>query len=130
MDTSYLSSSNGIKSEKIMKQKVSTEVQSESMRIANGTKKPGQSKEQTKLIAAGIEKGIAEYKKQHKAKARQQDKQKKQKLRADAAASVQETEVEIEQPTTNPSRLPWALLALSWAGFAGYLVQAGVISMA
>ena len=64
-----------------MTQKVSTEVQTESTRIASGIKKPGQSREQTKLIAAGIEKGIAEYKKQHKAKARQLDKQKKQKIR-------------------------------------------------
>lgn len=111
-----------------MKQKVSSEVQTESIRIANGTKKPGQTKEQTKLIAAGIEKGIAEYKKQHKSKVRQQDKQKKQKLRSDAAAAAQVTEVQVEQ-TTSPSRLPWALLALSWAGFAGYLVQAGVINM-
>lgn len=45
-----------------MTQKVSTEVQTESTRIASGIKKPGQSREQTKLIAAGIEKGIAEYK--------------------------------------------------------------------
>lgn len=112
-----------------MKQKVSNEVQSESMRIANGTKKPGQNREQTKLIAAGIEKGIAEYKKQHKAKSRQQDKQKKQKLRADAAAATQETAIEVEQTPASPSRLPWMLLALSWAGFAGYLVQTGVIAM-
>ena len=79
-----------------MTQKVSTEVQTESTRIANGIKKPGQSREQTKLIAAGIEKGIAEYKKQHKAKARQLDKQKKQKIRSNTAAAAKENEAEIE----------------------------------
>ena len=114
-----------------MTQKVSTEVQTESTRIANGIKKPGQSREQTKLIAAGIEKGIAEYKKQHKAKARQLDKQKKQKIRSNTAAAAKENEaeIEIEQTQARSSRLPWALLALSWAGFAGYLVQNGVIKL-
>ncbi|QFI37386.1 DUF2956 domain-containing protein [Moritella marina ATCC 15381] len=110
-----------------MTQKISTEVQAESTRIANGIKKPGQSREQTKLIAAGIEKGIAEYKKQHKAKSRQLDKQKKQKIRANAAAAEQESNVEIEPKQVGASRLAWALLALSWAGFAGYLVQNGVL---
>ncbi|GIC79125.1 DUF2956 domain-containing protein [Moritella sp. F3] len=112
-----------------MTQKASTEVQAESTRIANGIKKPGQNREQTKLIAAGIEKGIAEYKKQHKAKSRQLDKQKKQKIRSNAAAAEQESNVEIEseQKQVGSSRLPWALLALSWAGFAGYLVQNGVL---
>lgn len=114
-----------------MKQKASTEVQAESTRIANGIKKPGQNREQTKLIAAGIEKGIAEYKKQHKSKARLLDKQKKQKIRANAAAEEQDNDVEIgnEQIKARSSRLPWALLALSWAGFAGYLVQNGVLNI-
>lgn len=114
-----------------MKKKVSTEVQAESTRIANGIKKPGQTKEQTKLIAAGIEKGIFEYKKIYKAKLRQLDKQKKQKSRSDTAATKQENEGEIgiEQTKARSSRLPWALLALSWAGFAGYLVQNGVLSI-
>lgn len=114
-----------------MKQKVSTEVQAESTRIANGIKKPGQTKEQTKLIAAGIEKGIFEYKKTYKAKLRQLDKQKKQTSKSNTSATEQENEVEIriEQKKARSSRLPWALLALSWAGFAGYLVQNGVLSI-
>ena len=43
--------------------KISKEVQEKSMKIAKGIQKKGQTKEQTKLIAQGIEKGIAEYKK-------------------------------------------------------------------
>lgn len=112
-----------------MKQKVSAEVQAESTRIANGIKKPGQSKEQTKLIAAGIEKGISEYKKQCKAKVRQLDKQKKQKLRSNKAAVEQEVEIANEPTKIKSNRLPWTLLALSWAGFAGYLVKNGVLSI-
>jgi hypothetical protein len=115
-----------------MKKKVSTEVQAESTRVANGIKKPGQTKEQTKLIAAGIEKGIFEYKKIYKAKLRQLDKQRKQKSRSDTvAAEQQENEVGtvIKQTKARSSRLPWVLLALSWAGFAGYLVQSGLLSI-
>lgn len=41
----------------------SLETQTEAMKIAKATQKPGQTKEQTKLIAQGIEKGIAQYKK-------------------------------------------------------------------
>ncbi len=43
--------------------KVSKEVQEQAMKIAKGTQRPNQTKEQTKLISQGIEKGIAEYKK-------------------------------------------------------------------
>jgi hypothetical protein len=110
-----------------MKQKVSTETQSESMRIASGTKKPGQLKEQTKIIASGIEKGIAEYKKQQKAKSRKFDKQKKQLLKAN---SVSENEVETEvvtETSKNSQTLPWALLLISWAGFVAYLFSIGII---
>ena len=39
-------------------------------RVAKSIQKPGQSKDQTKLIAQGIEKGISEYKKQQKIKER------------------------------------------------------------
>lgn len=105
-----------------MKQKVSTAVQSEASKLANGTKKPGQTKEQTKLIAAGIEKGIAEYKKQHKAKLRQQDKQKKQQARAieqDSAAS----EDVVETHKTKVNYLPWFLLVASWIGFLVFYQQ-------
>jgi hypothetical protein len=46
----------------------------EAMRIARGTQRPGQAKEQTKLIAQGIQKGIEQYKKQQNARARELDK--------------------------------------------------------
>ena len=50
------------------KLQISPEVREEAMRVAQATKKPGQTKEQTKLIAQGIQKGIAQYKKQQKLK--------------------------------------------------------------
>lgn len=107
------------------KQPISTETQSEAMRIAKATQKTGQTKEQTKLIAQGIEKGIAEYKKQQKIKARERDKARKQELRqktrlqhcADDDAETQ------EKPSSNALTkcllwLPWVLLGLSWLSFA------------
>ncbi|GAA4878657.1 DUF2956 domain-containing protein [Ferrimonas pelagia] len=103
----------------------SQEVVAEAMKIARATQKPGQTKEQTKLVAAGIEKGIAEYKKQQKARARAADKAKKQEQRAKARATA---EAEPQTPTAPQSPrqpLPWVLLGLSWLGFAAYLVLAG-----
>ncbi len=93
------------------------------MKVAKANQKPGQTKEQTKLIAQGIEKGIAEYKKQQKGKARVRDKQKKQQVRAKAKAAENEhTEENIEDRAASPY-LPWGLLTLSWIGFISYHVM-------
>ena len=59
------------------KKQVSPEVAEEAIKVAKSTARPGQTKEQTKLIAQGIEKGIAEFKKREKAKARERDKERK-----------------------------------------------------
>ncbi len=86
-------------------------------------------KEQTKLIAQGIQKGIEEYKKRHKQKARALDKEKNklqkkvaQQVESSAEVSVEEvaTQVEVKQ-----SKLAWGLLAVSWLGFIAYLIQSG-----
>ncbi len=101
------------------KAQVSDETRDEAMKIARGTQKPGQTKEQTKLIAQGIQKGIDLYKKQYKVKARELDK----KLRkATASAAPQPTQPEAAPPTTprKSSKLPWILLLLSWLCFGAY----------
>lgn len=107
-----------------MTAKVSTQVQSEALRIAKGTQKKAQTKEQTKLIAQGIEKGISEYKKQQKIKSRERDKQRKKALAAQAdtgtgdplSASINE-----QHRWANRTRalfaLPWVLLLVSWGYF-------------
>lgn len=51
--------------------------QEEALLMARAIQKPGQTKEQTKLIAQGIAKGIELYKRQQSAKARERDKQRK-----------------------------------------------------
>jgi hypothetical protein len=56
-------------------------VREEALRMARATQTPGQTKEQTKLIARGIEKGVALYKQQQKDKARERDKARKKEQR-------------------------------------------------
>jgi hypothetical protein len=101
-----------------MKNKVSPEVQEKAMKVAKGTQKSGQTKEQTKLIAQGIEKGIAEYKKQQKTKLREQDKQRKQKLKQQDKPTYEA--VDETANNSQVSLLPWVLLILSWLAFIGY----------
>ncbi|BCN24773.1 MULTISPECIES: DUF2956 domain-containing protein [Vibrio] len=104
----------------------SQETQTEAMKIARATQKQGQTKEQTKLIAQGIEKGIAQYKKQQKERNRQADKakkkQQKEKLRQnEPVTAINEDTSEI--PTSKSTLLPWGLLVLSWVGFAAYIMM-------
>ena len=96
--------------------KVSKEVQEQALKVAKGTQRPKQTKEQTKLIAQGIEKGIAEYKKHQNVKARERDKQRKAKLKV--SANTQSISEEVVNPSNN--RLPWILLAASWLGFISW----------
>jgi len=98
------------------KEPVSQETQDEALIMAKKVQKPGQSKEQTKLIALGIQKGIAEYKKLAKSKQRNADKAKKKKVTV--VHTEPEESVNNSQSTT--TLLPWGLLALSWIGFISY----------
>jgi hypothetical protein len=90
--------------------------------MARATQRPGQTKEQTKLIAAGIQKGIDQYKKQHKAKLREMDKQrKKTQLNREPANDTQESKP-VPSHQNQSAWLPWVLLIFSWILFAGYLL--------
>lgn len=99
------------------KKTVSPETQDEAMQVAKATQRPGQTKEQTRLIAQGIQKGIDQYKKQHKAKARELDK--RIKATQQKASSEGETSILTETQTVYKQHwLPWVLLLLSWVGGA------------
>ncbi|NVK42921.1 MAG: DUF2956 domain-containing protein [Oceanospirillaceae bacterium] len=100
-------------------QQPSPETRDEAMKIARANQRPGQTKEQTKLIAQGIQKGIAEYKKQQKAKSREADRQRKQASRQDSDDAESEA---LDAPQRRPSPLPWVLLVLSWALFGAYFI--------
>lgn len=93
--------------------KISKEIQEQALKVAKGTQRKNQTKEQTKLIAQGIEKGIAEYKKQQNIKSRERDKARKAKLKT--VIEKPEPEEDSVKPTNN--KLPWILLLISWVGF-------------
>ncbi|MFQ2187984.1 DUF2956 domain-containing protein [Aeromonas hydrophila] len=102
--------------------KISPETQQEAMKIARANQKPGQTKEQTQLIAQGIQKGIDEYKKQMKVRAREASRQKKLQAKAKqshAAPQDEEPIVELVE-VSRQHPLPWLLLAISWLGFAAW----------
>jgi hypothetical protein len=106
------------------KSKVSAQTIDEALKIAKGTARPGQSKEQTKIIAQGIEKGIAEFKKREKAKARDRDRIRKKQQR-DAA---EESSVSLNTDAQTKSAVlikwvPWVLLLVSWVGFLSYILM-------
>ena len=105
-----------------MTNKISVEVQDQAMKVAKASQKPGQTKEQTKRIAQGIEKGISDYKKQQSKKARIRDKDRKvQNRQADQAQKG------LDQPSAHTNipqapKLPWLIVVLSWLGFTVYLL--------
>lgn len=110
-----------------MVQNISKETQQDSLKVAKSIQKQGQSKEQTKLIAQGIEKGISEYKKQQKIKGRERDKQRKQALKTKQVVEENNptnNEHELEKNTISASIIiPWLLLVLSWIVFAFYILK-------
>lgn len=88
------------------------------MKITKQRQRPGQTKEQTKLIAEGIRKGIDDYKKQHKAKQRESNKHLKKTKNEHRELPVEEKIV----VKTKQHWLPWLLLVLSWGAFGLYIL--------
>jgi len=107
------------------KQQVSPETLDESIKIAKATQRPGQTKEQTKLIAQGVQKGIDQYKKQQKEKSRQLNKKLK-KVSGQLTQLGDPSEMH-DQPVSTERIcrqhwLPWLLLLVSWLGFISYIL--------
>lgn len=107
------------------KKTTSPETVTEATKIAKATQRPGQSKEQTRLIAQGIQKGIEQYKKQHKIKSRELDKKLKSYNRKiqeggpEQAASTDESDE--ARKITGRVAIPWVLLVISWVFFVLYV---------
>ncbi len=116
-------------SKSIKAQAVAPKAEEEARAIARGTQKPGQTKEQTKLIAQGIKKGIELYKKQQNTTARELDKKRKQTIKqlaqqVENAATISplpQQAVEYKQHW-----LPWLLLVLTWVGMGVYFAIFGL----
>ena len=93
------------------------------MEIALGIQRPGQTKEQTKLIARGIEQGIAQYKKRYSAKERAFNKVLNQRERAVLVSHAPDSvALPVEAVPYRQHRLPWVLLILTWLGIAAVAV--------
>ena len=99
--------------------KPSPETREEAMKIARGTQRPGQTKEQTKLIAQGIQKGIDQYKKQQKAKVRELDKRHRHRADQKARQGEQKSSATV---VYRQHWLPWLLLVVSWAVFVVFFL--------
>ncbi|MFT4940246.1 MAG: hypothetical protein ACI88A_003298 [Paraglaciecola sp.] len=102
------------------KNKASDKMKDDAMKIARGTQRPAQTKEQTKLIAQGIQKGIGQYKNQLNVKSRALDKKQK-KATGSNTANEPLTDSIPESVEVKRSNLAWVLLILSWLGFAAYI---------
>lgn len=103
-------------------QKPSQQTQEEALKIAKSTQRPAQTKEQTKLIAQGIQKGIDLYKRQQKEKARDLDRKRK-KLSSQKEQSVELEDHEIEVHLVYRQHwLPWLLLIMTWLGIGVYFL--------
>ena len=109
------------------KPEISDEVVAESLRLARANQAPGQTKEQTQLIAQGIQKGLAEFKRAQKAKQREADKARKKQRKPLTNTELTEEESAEREVTDEVSSnrpwhywLPWSLLLLSWLGMAIY----------
>ena len=104
-------------------QKPSPQTQEEALKIAKSIQRPAQTKEQTKLIAQGIQQGIDLYKRQQKEKARELNKQRK-KLAGRQERTTGQDEQEITEIIVRRQHwLPWLLLVLTWLGIGIYYLQ-------
>ena len=107
------------------KNSISDKMKDDAMKIARSTQRPGQTKEQTRLIAQGIQKGIEQYKKQQSAKTRELDKKLK-KAAAQQYAGSAEPDDYAEPAAAANCKLAWSLLLLSWLGFAVLVVLVAI----
>ncbi len=95
-------------------QKPSPQTQEEALKIAKSIQRPAQTKEQTKLIAQGIQQGIDLYKRQQKEKARELNKQRKKLAKQKEQIIEQDDQEDQSVIIYQPHWLPWSLLIITW----------------
>ncbi len=101
--------------------KPSQQTQDEALKIAKGIQRPAQTKEQTRLVAQGIQKGIDLYKKQQKEKARELNRRLR-KISTQKDQPVLSDDLELQISIVYRQHwLPWLLLLMSWGGVGIYL---------
>ena len=100
------------------------DIRAEALKIANSQHIDGQTREQTRLIAAGIQRGMEQFLRQQNEKARELDKRIKKVQRLAATHQQPELPTDAEvvaHASINLYWLPWGLLILSWIFFAAYV---------
>jgi hypothetical protein len=103
-------------------QKPSSQTQEDALKIAKSIQRPAQTKDQTKLIAQGIQQGIDVYKKQQKEKARELNKKLK-KVSNQKAQPIESDDHEIQVHIVYRQHwLPWLLVLITWLGVGVYFL--------
>ena len=103
-------------------QKPSQQTQAEALKIARGIQRPAQTKEQTRLIAQGIQNGIDLYKKQQKEIARDLNRS-LNKISSQKKQSIDSDDRELHEIIVYRQHwLPWLLLLVTWLGVGIYFV--------
>jgi len=102
--------------------KESRDLRQDAARIANSIQVEGQTREQQRLIATGIQRGMEVYLRQQAERSRELDKRAKkirQAIKAQSTASDSETNIETDSVSgiNVIALLPWGLLLLSWIFF-------------
>ncbi|MGM8225769.1 DUF2956 domain-containing protein [Cellvibrio sp. ARAG 10.3] len=106
--------------------KEARDIRAEALKIANSQQVEGQTREQTRLIASGIQRGMEQFLRQQSEKARELDKRVKKvrRLAIQQSSELATDTTEIQRVAQVPIKkawLPWGLLIISWMLFAGYV---------
>lgn len=103
-------------------QQAEQNIDAAALQMARRIQNPGQSRDQTKLIAQGIAKGIALYKKQQNEKVRERDKRRKRLAKEnERTINADKPDAGVETPIPErTARVPF-WIAVSVLGFAALL---------
>ncbi len=94
----------------------------EAVAITQNVVKPAHTKQQRKEIQKAIEAGIAQYKREFKAKQRDYNKQGRKAIASLNQTQSDTADVDSIEAPSKKHLLPWILLGLSWLGFAVYIL--------
>lgn len=109
-------------SQSTQEKKAQRDLKAEAAKIVRTLNISGDNRAETQRIVAAVQRGIEYHLKQQSAKARELDKRAKKLKQADSSADVRPEVAPARDRQSFSAVLPWALLALSWLGFVGYLL--------
>lgn len=109
-------------SQSTQEKKAQRSLRAEAAKIVRSINVSGDSRAETQKIIAGVQRGIEFHLKQQSARARELDKKAKKLKQGDGNSEPHTPSPAAPNRAPTAQFLPWALLALSWIGFAGYLM--------